>query len=144
MVNPGAGQTTKPRPPEKVKQTQVLFVCGNFVESKQTNRRFYSRRFVITSCGSICFLLLCAWMCTRSCYLLGTFSDTNTDHVRTSCPNGDLIQDIMISEVLVRFRGKVWTGVMLKEGLGEKLVRVRVVCVCVCHDGILCSLRHLL
>lgn len=107
VVNPGAGQTTKPRPPEKVKQTQVLFVCGNFVESKQTNRRFYSRRFVITSCGSICFLLLCAWMCTRSCYLLGTFSDTNTDHVRTSCPNGDLIQDIMISEVLVRFRGKV-------------------------------------
>ncbi len=57
------------------------------------------------------FQPLCVCVCTGFCYLFRTFSGINTDRVRTNSSHGDqrpvLVWHNLISEVLVKFRGKV-------------------------------------
>ncbi len=60
----------------------------------------------------------CACVCTGFCYLLRTFSGINTDYMRTNGRHGNqrpaLMRNDLISEVLVKFRGKVWIEVRLR------------------------------
>ena len=68
------------------------------------------------------YVCTCVCVCTSFCYLLGTFSSTNTDLVKTNWPHGDhslvLITQNVFSEVLVKVRDMMWIVVRLKLGLG--------------------------
>ncbi len=65
---------------------------------------------------------------TGFCYLFRTFSGINTDSMRTSSPHGDqtpvLMRQDMISEVLAKSRGEVWTEVRLQFGYGMNWLRL--------------------
>ena len=78
-------------------------------------------------------MCICAYACvcvyTHFSYLFGSFSGINSSPVRTNSPHRDqslvLIKQNVISEALVKFRGKVGIEIRLALGLDNELVLVK-------------------
>ncbi len=75
--------------------------------------------------GSVC---MCVCVCNGFCCLFRNFSGVNTAHMRTNSPHGDQIPVLMwqdlISEVLVKFKGKVRLEIRLRLGYGINWLRL--------------------
>ncbi len=87
---------------------------SRWVRTERSTYKWFTFLLSVCSHVSLVGMTVCVCVCvyfTGFCHLFRTFSGINTVHVRTSIPHGDqrlvLMRHDLISEVLVKFRGKV-------------------------------------